>query len=172
MQTKILVTYATTHGSTQEIANFITAEIKSRQLDLDILPVKEVTSLEGYNLVFLGAPLYMFKLHADAKKFLKRFESEIQKGLPVAVYAGGPFGEATADDWEKIEESLDKELAKVSWFKPLKKLVVGGKFDPTKLRFPYSLIPAMKQMPASDLRDWQVIKEWVTEVLRVYQVEG
>ena len=172
MQTKILVTYATTHGSTEEIANFVTAEIKSRQLNLDMMPVKDVKSLDGYNLVFLGAPLYMFKLHADAIRFLKRFEGEIQKGLPVAVYAGGPFGEAKPEDWQKIEESLDKELDRVPWFKPLKKLIVGGKFDPTTLRFPYNLIPAMKQMPASDLRDWQVIKEWVTEVLRVYQVEG
>jgi hypothetical protein len=36
--------------------------------------------------------------------------------------------------------------------------VFGGKFDPTKLRFPMNLIPALKKMPASDIRNWDTIR--------------
>ena len=31
--------------------------------------------------------------------------------------------------------------------------VFGGKHDPAKLTFPYNLIPALKQMPATDIRE-------------------
>jgi menaquinone-dependent protoporphyrinogen oxidase len=36
----------------------------------------------------------------------------------------------------------------------------GGKFDPARLTFPYNLIPALKQMPVSDIRDWDAIRAW------------
>jgi menaquinone-dependent protoporphyrinogen oxidase len=42
--------------------------------------------------------------------------------------------------------------------------MVGGKFDPAKLRFPYNLIPALKKMPASDLRDWVAIRAWASSL--------
>ena len=38
--------------------------------------------------------------------------------------------------------------------------LVGGRFDPARLRFPYNLIPALKQAPASDARDWEEIRAW------------
>ena len=38
--------------------------------------------------------------------------------------------------------------------------VFPGKFDPARLRFPYSLIPALKNMPPSDERDWPAIAVW------------
>jgi len=42
--------------------------------------------------------------------------------------------------------------------------MVGGKFDPTKLRFSYNLIPVLKKMPASDLRDWVAIRAWASSL--------
>ena len=33
-----------------------------------------------------------------------------------------------------------------------------------KLRFPYNLIPALKKMPASDLRDWEAIRAWASSL--------
>lgn len=38
--------------------------------------------------------------------------------------------------------------------------LIDGKFDPTHLRFPWNLIPALKQKPPSDLRDWDAIRGW------------
>lgn len=42
--------------------------------------------------------------------------------------------------------------------------VFGGKFDPATLRPPYSLLPAMKRLPVSDLRDWEAIAGWAREL--------
>jgi menaquinone-dependent protoporphyrinogen IX oxidase len=38
------------------------------------------------------------------------------------------------------------------------------------LRFPMNLIPALKQMPAGDIRDWTAIRAWASGL--VTQLEG
>lgn len=160
MSEKILVAYATTHGATAEIAEAVAEVFREQGIDAAVMKAREVRSLEGIKAVVLGAPLYMFRWHGDAFSFLKKHRAAIQNGLDVAVFAGGPFGEAEPKVWQEVRESLDKEIAKVPWFKPVSVLVVGGKFDPNALKFPYSVIPAMKQLPVSDLRNWEEIKAW------------
>jgi menaquinone-dependent protoporphyrinogen oxidase len=46
------------------------------------------------------------------------------------------------------------------WLKPVAVQLFGGKFDPSRLTFPYTLIPALKRMPVSDIRDWDAIRAW------------
>lgn len=48
------------------------------------------------------------------------------------------------------------------WFEPVAIEVFGGKFDPATLRFPYNLIPALKHMPANNIRDWTAIRAWAS----------
>jgi menaquinone-dependent protoporphyrinogen oxidase len=64
---------------------------------------------------------------------------------------------------------LDKELAKFPWLAPVAKQVFGGKFDPAKLRFPYNLVPALKRLPVSDIRDWEAIRDWASGVAEKLQ---
>ena len=155
----VLVAYATRHGATREIAEAVAASLRADGLEADALPVKGVRSLDEYTAVVLGAPLYMFHLHADARRFLSRHRRALEQ-MPVAVFAGGPYGEAGEEVWREVRASLDKELAKFAWLSPVSVEVVGGRFDPTALRFPWSWLPALKGMPASDLRDWEAIRAW------------
>ncbi len=113
-------------------------------------------------MLVLGAPLYMFRWHKDAKAFLSRHQ-EALKRLSVAVFALGPFHDEEKE-WQSVHAQLDKELAKFPWFDPVTRKVFGGKFDPTKLRFPMNLIPAMKKMPASDIRNWDAIRAWARDL--------
>jgi menaquinone-dependent protoporphyrinogen oxidase len=162
MVTKVLLAYASTHGSTQEVAEAMAATLREHELTVDVEPIRNVRTLEGYGAVVLGAPLYMFHLHKDARRFLSRHQRALSAGLPVAIFAGGPFGAGDGNEWQEVRKQLDRELAKFPWLKPVAVEVVGGKFDPAKLRFPYNLIPALKQMPASDLRNWEAIRSWAS----------
>ena len=160
MKIKVLLAYASTHGSTQEVAEAIAASLRGHGLAVDLQPVRNVRTLEGYHAVVLGAPLYMFHLHKDALRFLSRHQKALSDGLPVAIFAGGPFATGDEKEWQEVRKQLDQELAKYPWLRPVMVEVVGGKFDPARLRFPWNLIPALKQMPPSDLRDWAAIGAW------------
>lgn len=160
MEKKVLVAYATTHGSTGEIAKKIASILARDGVHAEVLPASRVRSLTGYSGVILGGPQYMFRWHKDALRFLARFRKTIEKGLPVAIFAGGPIEVGSDEENQIIRDRLNQELSKFNWFKPASMLFVGGKFDPNNLRFPYNLIPALKNMPAVDFRDWTEIKDW------------
>lgn len=162
MTTKVLLAYASTHGSTQEVAETIAATLRTHALTVDLQPIRSVRTLDGYGAVVLGAPIYMFHLHKDALRFLSRYRKALGDGLPIAIFAGGPFSTATEEDWQEIRKRLDEELAQFPWLRPVAVEVVGGKFDPAHLRFPWNLVPALRQMPPSDLRDWEAIRGWAS----------
>ena len=161
MENKVLVAYASTHGSTQEIAEKVASTLRERGLAVDIQPARSLRApLAGYSAVVLGAPLYMFHLHQDALQFLSRHQKQLAGGLPLAIFAGGPIGKGDADEWEEVRRHLTAELAKFPWLSPVSVEIVGGRFDPTRLRFPWNLIPALKKMPPTDFRDWSAIHAW------------
>ncbi|MGA2976437.1 MAG: flavodoxin domain-containing protein [Spirochaetia bacterium] len=158
MSDAILVGYATRSGSTKEIAEAIAATLRESGAAVDLRPLKEVATLEGYRSVVLGAPLYMFHWHKDAVGFLNRHHGELAK-RPVAIFALGPFKD-DEKEWQAVRGQIAAELAKFPWLTPVAQEVFGGKFDPAQLRFPMTLIPALKKMPASDVRNWDAIRGW------------
>ncbi|MFZ2071502.1 MAG: flavodoxin domain-containing protein [Halobacteriota archaeon] len=158
MSTSVLVAYATRYGSTQEVAEAVAATLRERGLEVDIQPMRKVRTLEGYRAVVLGAPLFMFHWHKDARRFLSRHREALME-RPVAIFALGPFHDEEKE-WQGSREQLEGELAKFPWLTPVALEIFGGKFDPAKLRFPWSFLPALKNMPASDIRDWTAIRAW------------
>ena len=163
MSTSTLVTYATRHGSTQEVAEAIAAELRDCGLIVDLKAMQSVESMANYRAVVMGAPLYMFRWHKDSLNFLNKHQKALVE-KPVAVFALGPFHD-DEKEWQDVRQQLDKELAKFPWLKPVAIEIFGAKFDPLNLRFPYNLIPALKQMPASDIRDWEAIKKWAKSLV-------
>ena len=167
MSETVLVAYATRAGSTQGVAEAIAAVLGENGIKHDLKKLRDVRTLEGYAAVILGAPLYMFRWHADAHSFLSRQRLALA-GLPVAVFVLGPFHD---DEKEKqgARDQLDKELAKYPWFKPVDIQIFAGVFDPSKLGFPYSLLMAlpanpMSKMPPSDARNWPEIRAWAASI--------
>jgi len=160
-QNRILVAYATTHGATKEAAERIGAVLRQPGFEVEILEAGRVRSLDGYDAVVLGTALYMFKMHKNARRFLTRFRRRFMEGLPLAVFAGGPMeADKVEEQMVDVRDMLEKELAAFPDIRPKAQLVIGGRFDPAALKFPYNLIPAMNQVPAVDLRDWDEISAW------------
>ncbi len=164
MKNKVLVTFSTIHGSTQEIAETVAETLRGSNKQVEFLPMRKVQTLEGYDGVVLGAPLYMFRIHKDLFRFLSKHRKSIENGLPVAIFTSGPSGAGDEEEWQEVRKQVEKEMIKVSWFKPKVMEIFGGKFDPTKLRFPYNLIPALRQIPTTDLRDWKIIRNWAEQL--------
>ena len=162
MSPLVLVGYATRYGSTQEVAEAVAATLRECGLEVDIQPMRKVRTLAGYSAVVLGAPLFMFRWHDDALRFLSRHREALME-RPVAVFALGPVHDPyDEDEWQSSHDQLDKELAKYPWLTPVALEMFGGKYDPAKLRFPVNLLAGKE--PASDLRDWTAIRDWAANL--------
>ncbi len=174
MNRKILVAYATRYGSTQEVAEQVAATLRECGLAVELQPMRKVSSLDGYRAVVLGAPIYIGRWHKDAISFLSRYREALTGGLPVAIFAGGPFAKGDEKEWQEVRKQLDQELAKFAWLRPIAVEIVAGRFDPAKLHFSDRLIvglPAspLHGIPASDLRDWRAIRAWASNVAEKLQ---
>jgi menaquinone-dependent protoporphyrinogen oxidase len=156
MSESVLVAYATKHGSTEEVASDIAATLLTHGLDVDVHPAGEVEGLDGYDAVVLGGALYMGRLHADARRFLKRHRKELSH-RPLAVFAMGPqtLGEA---DVAGSRKQLDRALASVPELEPVSVAIFGGVVVPSELSFPFN------RMAATDARDWDAIRRFADEL--------
>lgn len=154
----VLVTYVSRYGSTREVAEAVAATLREEGLRVTAEPVRAVRSIEPYDAVILGAPLYMYRWHKDARRFLGRHRGSLV-GRPVAVFALGPVKRPRDDaEWRASRAQLDKELARYPWLEPVAAEIFGGRFDPALLRFPLDRLAGSE--PASDIRDWNAIRAW------------
>jgi menaquinone-dependent protoporphyrinogen oxidase len=169
MSNSILVTFATIHGSTQQVAEKVAATLREQGLAVDLKPAKQVRSLDPYRAVVLGAPLYMFHWHRDALNFLSKHRAALAH-KPVAIFALGPINKVEKE-FQDARAMLDKELTKFTWLAPVAIEVMGGKLEPAEFRFPYNLIPAMNKMPASDIRDWAAIHAWASSLPAKFRLD-
>jgi len=149
---EVLIAYATKHGSTHEVAEFVAAHLADAGVEAHTLPAHCVRSLDEYEAVVLGAPLYMGRWHRDARAFLRRFRSELAT-RPLGVFALGPL-EEMPEQWEGARERLFDALAHVPGVQPVTVEVFGGAIVPETLHFPFS------HVAAGDLRDWDAIRSW------------
>jgi len=165
MSTSVLVAYATKYGSTQEVAEAVAATLRESGLMVEIQPAREVRTLEGYDAVVLGAALYMYQWHKDARGFLSQHRKALAD-RPIALFALGPTHSPHDEkEWQDSRAQLDKQLAKYPWLKPVAIEILGGKFDPAKLSFPLNKFAAKE--PASDIRDWTAIRAWAGAVSKL-----
>ena len=154
---KVLVAYATKTGSTREVAERVGKRLSDKGLQVDVRGAGEVRSLNGYDAVVFGGALYMFRLIGEGRRFLARSRKQLS-GLPFAAFGMGPL-EDTEEQFTDARRHLDKTLDRLQGVTPKDVTIFGGALDPAKLKFPFNN-PAMKNMPASDLRDWKTIEAW------------
>lgn len=86
----VLVSYATTAGSTAEIAQWVAEELRGAGLTVDIRPATEVHDIQGYAAIVLGAAMYAGGWHHDARQFAQRFARQ-PSPPPVWLFSSGPL---------------------------------------------------------------------------------
>ncbi len=82
---KILIAYTTNAGTTEEVAQAISAEFaKETRFDVEVKRLEEISSLEAYHAVVIGAPM-IFGWHREAMKFVKKNRESLSR-MPVAYF--------------------------------------------------------------------------------------
>ncbi len=163
---QLLVAYGTRYGSTREVAETVAATLTEQGIDTEVKQAREVRSLDGYDAVVLGTPLYMGALHKDVRALLERNKAAFEQ-TPFALFALGPI---KADDGlDGSRAQLIEALAKLPVPTPASTAVFVGAYDPARLGFKDKMIAALPASPlraeaAHDDRDWDAIRDWTRDV--------
>jgi flavodoxin len=94
---RVLVTYQSRTGNTKKVAEAIFKAIPEPK---EIKPIKEATSLEGYNLIFLGFPVHGSGPNEKARSYLEGKT----KGKRIALF----ITHAAPEDAPEIPSSIQK----------------------------------------------------------------
>ncbi len=152
---KILVTAASKHGSTREIAEAVAAELSAAGFAVDLMDAGEVKSLASYDAVVLGSAIYGGNWLPDAKKLATEYNAELAK-LPVWVFSSGPLG--TDDPQPHHEPEL--LAAPFGDVKLRDHRIFVGKLIFKELGFGERLIAKAVKAPEGDFRNWEEIRAW------------
>ncbi len=160
---KVLVTYATKHGATAEIANKIGEVLRQSGLTTDVIPVKKVKDLSLYTAVILGSAVYIGRWRKEAVKFLEKHEQELAE-RDVWIFSSGPTGEGDPVEllqgWEfpKAQQSIADRI------QPHDIAVFHGDVEVERLGIIEKSMIKNVKAPLGDFRDWEMITAWATAV--------
>jgi menaquinone-dependent protoporphyrinogen oxidase len=170
LPSEVLITYATKYGSTAEVAKAIAKTLEEAGVATDLRDTSSVGDLSAYRAVVFGAPLYNARLLKARRRFLKGNRLALA-GMPLAVFALGPLGTGVKER-ETARRQLDRSLARRPEIRPLSVMIFGGAIDQNRLRFPDMHAPPLKPLfPVTDVRDWQAIEEWATDLVDLLQLK-
>lgn len=163
MKNKILVTYASKHGATEELAVRIGDVISNHGHEVDVLNVENVGDISGYQSIILGSAVYIGQWRKSAANFLKENESTLTD-KKVWLFSTGPTGEGDPVDlmkgW-KFPEGLQTIVDKIE---PEDIKVFHGVLDETKLNMLEKMTVKMVKAPFGDFRDWNKVEEWAKSI--------
>jgi menaquinone-dependent protoporphyrinogen oxidase len=157
---KVLVTAASKHGATTEIAGVIRAVLESEHIEVDQIAPDEVERIDGYDAVVLGSGVYAGHWLKPAKQFVERYEAELRE-RPVFVFSSGPVGAPPKESDEPAEiAAVDASTH------PIDHRVFGGRITPSQLGPFEKVIVKVVKAPMIDDRPWEEIAFWAKEIAR------
>ena len=195
---RILVAYATMAGSTVEVARVVGEEIAKGELQVDVLPLSEVKSLEAYAGVVLSGPMIM-GWHRAALGFLQKHREAFQR-IPLAVFVtamsltqtgetsvGGvpvyvdeklprpPENEGRLkfrERYARLAHYLRPILTATRPVKPVSVGVFGGRLEYGRLKWRAVLFAMLIiRAPAGERRNWPAIRSWAAGLPAALQGE-
>ena len=98
----VLVTAATEHGATGEIAEAIAQALHKRGLESCSSP-QDVSSIEAYDAVVLGSHVYTGHWLKPAKELVERSANALA-ARPVWLFSSGPVGDPSRKLVQKMGE--------------------------------------------------------------------
>lgn len=161
MPARILVAYASKKGSTTGIAKAIAKELQAMGLVAIVAEMKDVSSLEGYDALVLGAPVYTGSVMNDLSTFVSRHRDALAR-LPVAAFTAGiaPVFPKTGE----VKTFTDQIITGLRPITPVAVTMFSGTLDPKLLSFVERGLTSLLKVPTGDFRDWDAIAAWTREL--------
>lgn len=155
---KVLVSAASRHGATADIAKAIGETLEAAGFEVAVLPPDTVTSLAGFDAVVLGSGVYVGHWMEPAKSLVERFGAELSS-RPVWLFSSGPVGDPPKpeEDPADLPELMTATGARGHRLFP-------GLVDKGRLGLAERVILKAVGAPEGDFRPWDEIRAWAGEI--------
>ena len=84
MPAKVLVVYATRHGSTKETAEGVAEELRAAGAEVELCEASSAPAPDGYDAVVVGAPMIM-GWHKEARRYVRKHRDALAR-VPFALF--------------------------------------------------------------------------------------
>jgi menaquinone-dependent protoporphyrinogen oxidase len=163
---RVLVTAASRHGATFEIARRIGETLATAGVEADVRRPDEVASVAPYDGVVIGSAVYAGRWLDPARDLVQR-EAVALATRPVWLFSSGPLGDPPkpAEDPGEVAGHLDATRA-------IEHRVFAGKSDPKDLGLAEKVIFRVVHAPSGDYRRWDEVVAWATEIARALRADA
>lgn len=152
---KVLITAASKHGATAEIAWAIRGHLVEEGLQAVVVDPDEITELAGYDAVVVGSGVYAGHWLKPAKQLVERLRGQLGD-VPVWLFSSGPVGDPQVPAEEGAVDVADILEATGAHEHKL----FAGRIDMDQLGFTERAMVRALRVPAGDFRDWPAIAAW------------
>lgn len=164
---QVLITAASKHGATAEIADALAEPLRARGMTTTVRTPEDVTSVDGFDAVLIGSAVYAGHWLEPARHLVERLGEDL-RSRHVWLFSSGPVGDPPRpeDDAVDVAELMDATAAQDH-------RVFAGRIDKSRLGFAERAIVRALRVPEGDYRDWDAIRSWADDVAdRLEQVTG
>jgi menaquinone-dependent protoporphyrinogen oxidase len=158
-EVKVLITAASMHGATGEIAAALGEELSGQGLSATVIPPEAVNDIESYDAVIIGSAVYTGHWLAPAKDLVYRYLDALAS-RPVWLFSSGPVGDPSG----KLSQAMRKDPVDVAALSTATHarghVMFAGKLDPKTLSRPQHAALLIFRGLNGDFRDWSAIREW------------
>jgi len=155
---RVLVTAATRHEATGEIATAIAKSLVERGIEAEARPIVDVSEIGGYDAVVLGSAVYVGRWLREARRFADRHAATLAT-MPVWLFSSGPVG--AAGRGEPADAATLAELTRAREHR-----VFGGRLERTRLTVAERLMVRTVDAREGDDRDWREVDAFAATVAR------
>lgn len=157
---RVLVTAASRHGATHEIATAIADGLSRRGVEADSRPVEELAGLDGYDAYVIGSAVYVGRWLAAARELVEA-HAETLGARRVWMFSSGPLG--PPEDLKPEGDPVDAEDV-VQAAGAVEHRVFAGRLDKRLLGLGEKAVVIAVRAPEGDFRDWEAIDGWAAEI--------
>lgn len=156
----VLVSAASKHGATTEIAEAIGATLSQHGHATSVVAPHEVMHADGFEAAVLGSAVYAGHWMREAKDLIERCQPALV-AMPVWTFSSGPLGDPPKPDEDPVDVADVLSACNTD-----EHMLFAGKLDLEKLGFAERALTRALRAPTGDFRDWDAIARWAEQIAR------
>jgi menaquinone-dependent protoporphyrinogen oxidase len=159
----VLVTTASKHGATREIAEEIARVLDEHGVSTALLDIDDVTDLSGYEAYVIGSGIYLGNWLKNARRFLDTHAAELAQ-RPTWLFASGSIvgDPPVANDPDALRSGLAESLVEATHAREHR--LFAGKLVTSELGLLEKAAVRAAHASEGDHRDWDEIDRWAEEI--------